>query len=170
MNDEPNTKVNGMVQTGADIANACTAINLAALQNLRDNSGYEKQRKSLAGSPAKFVTAVDSGHNVALSTTLLTGPSRRRVDMEPDRVPRKLAAILCADVAGYSRLTGDDEEGTHRTVSAYLDLFTVCIRRHHGNVDNFAGDAVLADFGSAVNAIECALVHTTRETSPPTSM
>ena len=77
--------------------------------------------------------------------------------MEPERLPRKLAAILYADVAGYSRLTGEDEEGTHRTVSGYLGLFTVCIRRHHGNVGHFAGDAVLADFGSVLDAIECAL-------------
>jgi TolB-like protein/class 3 adenylate cyclase len=157
MNDEQNTQVNNMTQTAADITNACTAINLDALQNLWDNSRCEKQIINLAGSPAKFVTAVDSGHNVTLSTTLLTGPSRGRVKMEPERLLRKRAAILYADVAGYSRLVGEDEEGTHRMVSAYLDLFTVCIRRHHGNVDHFAGDAVLADFGAAVNAMECAL-------------
>ena len=41
-----------------------------------------------------------------------------------DRLPRKLAAILYADVAGYSRLTGKDEEGTHRRLSEYLDLIS----------------------------------------------
>ena len=40
------------------------------------------------------------------------------------RLPRKLAAILYADVAGYSRLTGEDEDATHRTLSEYLDLIT----------------------------------------------
>ena len=43
---------------------------------------------------------------------------------DPDRLERKLAAILYADVAGYSRLTGEDEEGTHRRLSAYLDATT----------------------------------------------
>ena len=41
-----------------------------------------------------------------------------------DRLPRKLAAILYADVAGYSRLTGDDEDATHRVLSEYLDLIS----------------------------------------------
>ncbi len=44
--------------------------------------------------------------------------------MEKEPLERKLAAILYADVAGYSRLTGEDEEGTHRTLSAYLDRTT----------------------------------------------
>ncbi len=51
---------------------------------------------------------------------------------------QKLAAILYADVAGYSRLTGEDEHGTHRTLSAYLDLFTTIIERHGGKVVHFA--------------------------------
>ena len=82
-----------------------------------------------------------------------------------ERLPRKLAAILYADVAGYSRLTGEDEEGTHHAVSAYLDLFTISIRRHHGRVCHFAGDAVLADFDSVEDAIVCALEvqHTIRQ-------
>ena len=49
-----------------------------------------------------------------------------------DRLPRKLAAILYADVAGYSRLTGEDEEGTHRTLSKYLDLVSRAIERPSG--------------------------------------
>ncbi len=46
-----------------------------------------------------------------------------------ERLPRKLAAILYADVAGYSRLTGEDEEGTHRALSTYLDAITDTIDR-----------------------------------------
>ena len=64
-----------------------------------------------------------------------------------DRLPRKLAAILYADVAGYSRLTGEDEEGAHRRLSQYLDLISGAIKEHHGRVVHYAGDAVLADFG-----------------------
>ena len=73
-----------------------------------------------------------------------------------DRLPRKLAAILYADVAGYSRLTGEDEEGTHRTLRAYLDLISSSIREHDGRVVHYAGDAVLADFGTVVDALSCA--------------
>ena len=51
-----------------------------------------------------------------------------------DRLPRKLAAILYADVAGYSRLTGEDEDETHRTLSDYLDLISTTIQAHHGQV------------------------------------
>ncbi len=77
--------------------------------------------------------------------------------MAQDTVTRKLAAILYADVAEYSRLTGEDEEGTHRTLSAYLDVLTDAIKRHDGEVVHFAGDAVLADFTSVVAALTCAM-------------
>jgi adenylate cyclase len=70
---------------------------------------------------------------------------------------RKLAAILYADVADYSRLTGLDEEGTHRSLSSCLDLMTVLIERYHGSVVHFAGDAILAEFGTASNALSCAV-------------
>ncbi len=73
-----------------------------------------------------------------------------------ERLPRKLAAILYADVAGYSRLTGEDEEGTHRTLRTYLDLISSSIKTHDGRVVHYAGDAVLADFGTVVDALTCA--------------
>jgi adenylate cyclase len=75
----------------------------------------------------------------------------------PLKLERKLAAILYGDVADYSRLTGEDEEGTHRTLSTYLDLFTALVARHGGKVDHFAGDAVLAEFASVLNALNCAV-------------
>lgn len=74
-----------------------------------------------------------------------------------DRLPRKLAVILYADVAGYSRLTGDDEDATHRTLSAYLDLITGTIESHHGRVMHFAGDAVLAKFDAVLDAVSGAI-------------
>ncbi len=73
-----------------------------------------------------------------------------------DRLPRKLAAILYADVAGYSRLTGEDEDATHRRLAEYLDLITVTIERHGGRVVHYAGDAVLAMFEAVVDAVSCA--------------
>ncbi len=59
---------------------------------------------------------------------------------EEDR-NRKLAAIFYADVAGYSRLTGADEEGTHKALSAYLDVLSTLIEDHGGRVLHYAGDA-----------------------------
>jgi len=72
-------------------------------------------------------------------------------------VTRKLAAILYADVAGYSRLTGADEEGTHRIVADYLDTISELVARSGGRVVHYAGDAVLADFPSVVTAVRCAV-------------
>lgn len=72
------------------------------------------------------------------------------------RLPRKLAAILYADVAGYSKLTGEDEEGTHRRLSEYLDVISAGIEEHRGKVVHYAGDAVLADFGTVTDALTCA--------------
>jgi len=76
--------------------------------------------------------------------------------MAQGTITRKLAAILYADVAGYSRLTGADEEGTHRTLDAYLDAFTASIKSHDGRVVHYAGDAVLAEFTSVVAALTSA--------------
>lgn len=77
--------------------------------------------------------------------------------MEEEKVERKLAAILHADVVGYSRLMGQDEVGTHRSVVASLDEITSLIESYAGTVVNFAGDAVLAEFASAVDALACAV-------------
>ncbi len=74
-----------------------------------------------------------------------------------DRLPRKLAAILYADVAGYSRLTGEDEDSTHRTLSEYLDLISSTVERHRGRVMHYAGDAVLAMFEAVVDALSGAV-------------
>jgi class 3 adenylate cyclase len=79
------------------------------------------------------------------------------VSAQSNRLPRKLAAILYADVAGYSRLTGEDEDGTHRALRASLDLIAADIRDHDGRVVHYAGDAVLADFGTVVDALSCAI-------------
>ena len=70
---------------------------------------------------------------------------------------RKLTAILCADVHGYSRLMGEDEEGTLRTLSAYRKITDSLIERHHGRFVNSAGDSVLAEFASVVEAVTCAV-------------
>jgi adenylate cyclase len=70
---------------------------------------------------------------------------------------RKLTAILCADVFGYSRLMGEDEEATLRTLSSHRELIDSLIEQHHGRFVNSAGDSVLAEFASVVNAVQCAV-------------
>jgi len=72
-------------------------------------------------------------------------------------LPRKLAAILYADVASYSHLTRQDEDATHRTLRRYLDLIASRVAEHGGRVVHYAGDAVLARFDAAVDALSCAL-------------
>ena len=73
-----------------------------------------------------------------------------------ERLPRKLAAILYADVAGYSRLTGADEDTTHRRLSTYLDLIASTVDMANGKVMHYAGDALLARFDAVVDAVCCA--------------
>lgn len=69
---------------------------------------------------------------------------------------RKLATILSADVAGYSRLMAEDEEQTLQTFQSYTEVFRSIVELHRGRVFNTAGDALLAEFGSAVEAVRCA--------------
>jgi adenylate cyclase len=74
------------------------------------------------------------------------------------RVERRLAAILAADVAGYSRLMGEDEEGTHERLKAHLrELIDPKIRLHHGRIVKNTGDGLLAEFPSVVDAVRCAV-------------
>jgi adenylate cyclase len=70
---------------------------------------------------------------------------------------RRLTAILAADVAGYSRLMGADEEGTHERFKAHLrELVDPKIGEHHGRIVKTTGDGVLAEFASVVDAVRCA--------------
>jgi adenylate cyclase len=70
---------------------------------------------------------------------------------------RKLTAILCADVYGYSRLMGEDEEATHRILISHRKIIDSLIEQRHGRFVNSAGDSVLAEFASVVNAVQCAV-------------
>jgi adenylate cyclase len=73
------------------------------------------------------------------------------------RVERRLAAILAADVAGYSRLMGADEEGTHERLKAHLgELVNPKIAEHRGRIVKNTGDGLLAEFSSVVDAVRCA--------------
>jgi adenylate cyclase len=71
---------------------------------------------------------------------------------------RRLTTIVAADIAGFSRLVGADEEGTLATLQAHrTDLIDILITQHGGRVANTAGDSILMEFPSAVNAVRCVI-------------
>lgn len=72
-------------------------------------------------------------------------------------VKRKLTTIFCADVVGYSRLMGADEHGTLKRLKECRELIQAFIERHRGRVVSWSGDAVLADFSSVVESVQCAV-------------
>ena len=77
--------------------------------------------------------------------------------MPPAGYKRKLTAILSADVVGYSRLMGDDEEATILTLTSYREVMTALIQQHDGRVVDSPGDNLLAEFASAVDAVQGAV-------------
>ncbi len=78
--------------------------------------------------------------------------------MAEERVQRRLAAILAADVVGYSRLMGEDDEGTLKSLTAHLsELIEPCVSEHRGRVFKTTGDGLLGEFSSVVDAVRCAV-------------
>src|SRR5207244_8589313 len=86
-------------------------------------------------------------------------PARGPRPVSPPGVQRRLAAILSADVKGYSRLMGEDEVATVRTLTAYREVMAALIRERHGRVVDASGDNVLAEFASVVDALVWAVEH-----------
>jgi adenylate cyclase len=86
-----------------------------------------------------------------------SSPRIREASMA-EQVERRLAAVLAADVVGYSRLMGVDEAGTHARLKALRqDLIEPKIAEHRGRVVKRTGDGALVEFASAVDAVECAV-------------
>lgn len=79
------------------------------------------------------------------------------MDRQEHRVERRLAAIFAADVAGYSRLMSQDEVGTLRTLTSHRQIMDRLITDNGGRIANTAGDSVLAEFPSALDAVQCAV-------------
>ena len=77
--------------------------------------------------------------------------------MDPPPIARRLAAILAADVAGYSRLMAEDEEATLRTLELYRSTVSDLIGEHAGRIFGTAGDSIIAEFSSAVQAVRAAV-------------
>jgi adenylate cyclase len=77
--------------------------------------------------------------------------------MTDDKVKRRLTTVLCADVHGYSRLMEADETGTLATLRRYRTAIAGLVERHDGRIVNTWGDAVIAEFASVVEAVQCAV-------------
>ncbi len=77
--------------------------------------------------------------------------------MSQEGFKRKLTALLSADVEGYSRLMGNDEEATILTLTSYREVMTALIQQHDGRVVDSPGDNLLAEFASAVDAVQGAV-------------
>jgi TolB-like protein/class 3 adenylate cyclase len=84
-------------------------------------------------------------------------PATFTSEAQSDQFKRKLTAILYADVAEYSRLTGEDEDRTHRQLRQNMTIISDEIVRFHGRIVHYAGDAVLAEFATASAALHCGL-------------
>jgi adenylate cyclase len=74
-----------------------------------------------------------------------------------EKLKRRLTTVLCADVQGYSRLMEADEAGTLATLRRYRTAMAALIERHDGRIVNTWGDAVIAEFASVVEAVQCAI-------------
>ncbi|MBN1227770.1 MAG: adenylate/guanylate cyclase domain-containing protein [Deltaproteobacteria bacterium] len=77
--------------------------------------------------------------------------------MTTEEFHRKLTAILSADVVGYSRLMGDDEAATVKILETYKGVMSSLIRQHRGRIVDSPGDNLLAEFGSVVDTVQCAV-------------
>lgn len=77
--------------------------------------------------------------------------------MSPQVYERKLTAILSADVAGYSRLMGEDEDLTIKTLTGYREMMTSLIEKHKGRVVDSPGDNMLSTFPSVTQDVDCAM-------------
>jgi adenylate cyclase len=85
------------------------------------------------------------------------GNETRSTRTIPEGIERKLTAILSADVKGYSRLMGEDEVATIRTLTEYREVMATLIRQHRGRVVDAPGDNLLAEFASVVDAVQGAV-------------
>jgi diguanylate cyclase (GGDEF)-like protein len=111
----------------------------------------------LAGRNRVFIdaAATTTKSESAVETTardFSSAPSKRA-----SMVKRKMAAIMAADVAFYSQLVADNEEGTLQLLSSYREVFDDFVHRYGGRVFNTAGDSVMSEFGSAVDAVRAAI-------------
>jgi len=107
-----------------------------------------------------WVSGVVAGGGSILVQWLMPKAARllKRLRADHLRLERRLAAILAADVVGYSRLMNADEEGTHIRLLTYRrEVIAPKVREHRGRIVKHTGDGALVEFGSVVDAVRCAL-------------
>src|SRR6185295_1793094 len=98
-----------------------------------------------------------NGYDTNRSLMHLAVSEATMLSMTDDKVKRRLTTVLCADVHGYSRLMGADEAGTLDTLRRYRSAIAGLVERHDGRIVNTWGDAVIAEFASVVEAVQCAV-------------
>ena len=126
----------GAVWKGRIVSESTLATRISAARSAIGDSGEEQRLiRTAHGRGIRFIGAVTEGEETV----------------------RRLAAIFAADVEGYSRLMEQDEVGTLRRLTAYRTIVDELISTHHGRIFGSAGDSVIADFASAVDAVECAV-------------
>ena len=106
---------------------------------------------------ARLSTLVLSRHLTRAGAESPPNQSKGPMGPQEHRVERRLVAIFAADVAGYSRLMDQDETGTLRALTAHREVMDRLIVEHGGRIANTAGDSILAEFPSAVDAVQCAI-------------
>ena len=138
------------IVTDTSLANALNQARLA----VGDDGTAQGVIRTLKGHGYRFVAEVSA----AVPAVSPGQPPHQlpRSPLTPAEVQRRLAAILSADVEGYSRLMAGDEDATVQLVTAYREEVELLIRQHRGELVDFTGDNFLAEFGSAVAAVGCA--------------
>jgi adenylate cyclase len=134
------------------VDNANLTVQISTLRRVLDQGRPEGSCiQTVAARGYRFVAPVTRVEQASPS------PTTSRVTQEDTSVTRRLIAILAADVAGYSRLMGADEEGTLARLKAHRrELVDPKIAEHRGRIVKTTGDGLLVEFGSVVNAVRCA--------------
>ena len=100
---------------------------------------------------------MQAGHPTRPAAQLIGNGTGGPMGPQEHKIERRLAAIFAADVAGYSRLMSQDEDATLRSLTDHRAIMDRLIAEHGGRIANTAGDSVLAEFPSAVDAVRCAV-------------
>ncbi len=124
------------------------------VREVRTISQYQDNWLSHWHRAVRHRTSADRSLCVSLAFRRMTRPGTQE---QPARVGRRLAAIVAADVAGYSRLMGLDEVGTARTLREHREVTDALVAKHGGRLVKSTGDGVLLEFPSVVDAVECAV-------------
>ena len=140
------------VWDGRIVSESAVTTRLNALRNAIGDSGAEQRLiRTVSRRGVRFVGEVREENGLPIAAALTSEPPRARTST------RRLAAILAADVAGYSRLIGVDKEGTlSRLKGLRAEVVDPKISEHHGRIVKTTGDGLLVEFASVVDALRCA--------------